>query len=266
MADHNIKQSNLRRQMGNKVILLAISFALLVIPGYIGVAVAFVLYYGNDYIPIVYQDPGYLFDQYGVLFDYWLKYHDNPKLPQDFVLKVIAPPAGGIFSSLFLFYMLRAPLLDFRPFKMKESVHGDAHWATEPQIRKAKLRAKKGFLLGRTGANNYLICDDFQHVLLFAPTGSGKGVGFVIPNLLFWQESLVCHDIKLENHELTSGYRKKSGRRCICGTPPIPMVFRIAIIRSTGFPKSPARWSMTCRKSATSSFPSRNSGKTKRAR
>jgi len=44
---------------------------------------------------------------------------------------------------------------------------------------------------------------------LFAPTGSGKGVGFVIPNLLFWDESIVVHDIKLENYELTSGYRKE---------------------------------------------------------
>ena len=103
---------------------------------------------------------------------------------------------------------MRAPLIDFRPGKKKESLHGDAHWATEGEIRGAKLRARKGLLLGRTGANNYLICDDFQHVLLFAPTGSGKGVGFVIPNLVFWEDSLICHDIKMENHELTSGYRQ----------------------------------------------------------
>ncbi len=63
-------------------------------------------------------------------------------------------------------------------------------------------------LLGRD-KKGFLIAGGYQHALLFAPTGSGKGVGFVIPNLLFWQDSVVVHDIKLENYELTSGYRAK---------------------------------------------------------
>ena len=67
---------------------------------------------------------------------------------------------------------------------------------------------QRGVLLGRTGKSNYLVADDFQHILLFAPTGAGKGVGFVIPNLLYWDHSVVCHDIKMENYELTSGYRQ----------------------------------------------------------
>ncbi len=62
------------------------------------------------------------------------------------------------------------------------------------------VKKKKGKLLVSPG---------FQHILLFAPTGSGKGVGFVIPNLLFWKDSTIVHDIKLENYELTSGWRKK---------------------------------------------------------
>ena len=43
---------------------------------------------------------------------------------------------------------------------------------------------------------------------MLAPTGTGKGVSFVIPNLLNWKNSAIVHDIKLENYELTSGYRK----------------------------------------------------------
>ena len=78
-------------------------------------------------------------------------------------------------------------------------------------------------MLGRTGAKNYLVADDFQHVLLFAPTGSGKGVGFVIPNLLYWEESVICHDIKGENYELTSGYRnKKLKQDCYYWNPADP--------------------------------------------
>jgi type IV secretion system protein VirD4 len=94
-------------------------------------------------------------------------------------------------------------------FKKQESLHGDAHFATKSEIKKIGLFNKEGMLLGEYKKGQYFTAKDYQHVLLFAPTGSGKGVGFVIPNLLFWKESVIVHDIKLENYELTSGYRSK---------------------------------------------------------
>ncbi|KYH12718.1 type IV secretory system conjugative DNA transfer family protein [Neorickettsia sp. 179522] len=120
-----------------------------------------------------------------------------------------------------VFYMLRVPIMEWRPFKKKESVHGDARWATEREIRKIGLRSRKGLLLGKD-KKGFLIAGGFQHALLFAPTGSGKGVGFVIPNLLFWEDSVVVHDIKLENFNLTSGYRKKIGQKVYCWSPADP--------------------------------------------
>lgn len=141
----------------------------------------------------------------------------------NFYGRFYGPPVVGLFLSLVALFLMRAALIDFRPFNKKESIHGDAKWSDESDIRRAKLRAKKGILLGRTGAKNYLIADDFQHILLFAPTGSGKGVGFVIPNLLFWEESVVVHDIKLENYELTSGYRhQKMGQDIYLWNPADP--------------------------------------------
>ena len=143
------------------------------------------------------------------MFDYFMAV-DHPLFKSNaFMYRLYGPYVGAILTALIITFLIRAPLLDFRPFKPKEEVHGSAAWATEADLKRAKLREKKGFMLGRTGARSYLIADDFQHILLFAPTGSGKGVGFVIPNMLFWEESAVCHDIKLENYELTSGYRQK---------------------------------------------------------
>jgi type IV secretion system protein VirD4 len=104
--------------------------------------------------------------------------------------------------------IFRAPITDFRPFKKSESIHGTAHWATIKNVKKMGLRAKHGMLLGKY-KGKFLIADGYQHCLLFAPTGSGKGVGFVIPNLLFWKDSVIVHDIKLENYEFTSGWRQK---------------------------------------------------------
>ena len=42
----------------------------------------------------------------------------------------------------------------------------------------------------------YLRHNGPEHVLAFAPTRSGKGVGLVIPTLLAWEESAVIFDIK----------------------------------------------------------------------
>ncbi len=105
--------------------------------------------------------------------------------------------------------------------KPKEKVHGDAKWASQSDIERAKLREKEGMLLGED-AGGYFVASGFQHALLFAPTGSGKGVGFVIPNLLFWNESCVVHDIKLENHQLTSGWRASMGQKCYVWAPGDP--------------------------------------------
>lgn len=106
-------------------------------------------------------------------------------------------------------------------FKKKEKVHGDAKWADPEDIERAGLRSKMGMLLGKDD-DGYFVSAGYQHSLLFAPTGSGKGVGFVIPNLLFWEESCVVHDIKLENHELTSGWRASLGQKCYVWSPADP--------------------------------------------
>lgn len=106
-------------------------------------------------------------------------------------------------------------------FSPKEKVYGDASWASQGDIERASMRSKHGMLLGKDGSG-YFVADGFQHALLFAPTGSGKGVGFVIPNLLFWDHSVVVHDIKLENHSLTSGWRAKQGQKVYVWEPSNP--------------------------------------------
>jgi type IV secretion system protein VirD4 len=66
-------------------------------------------------------------------------------------------------------------------------------------------------VLGRYD-RNYLRHDGPEHVLCFAPTRSGKGVGLVVPSLLTWPGSAIVHDIKGENWQLTAGFRARHGR------------------------------------------------------
>jgi type IV secretion system protein VirD4 len=56
-------------------------------------------------------------------------------------------------------------------------------------------------VLGRHGGA-YLRHDGPEHVLCFAPTRPGKGVGLVVPSLLTWPGSAIVHDIEGENWTL----------------------------------------------------------------
>ncbi len=109
----------------------------------------------------------------------------------------------------------------------KNDLHGSAHWATDEEIEATKLlpdeKNRGGVFFGaytatdgtQKGKTNYLRHKGPEHMMVFAPTRSGKGVGIVIPTLLSWDESVLVHDIKGENWQLTSGFRAKMGQRCI---------------------------------------------------
>jgi type IV secretion system protein VirD4 len=89
--------------------------------------------------------------------------------------------------------------------------YGSARWATSHEIRGANLLHSEGVVLGNWH-RDYLRHDGPEHVLCFAPTRSGKGVGLVVPTLLTWPGSAIVHDIKGENWTLTAGWRARFGR------------------------------------------------------
>ncbi|HEY5339168.1 MAG TPA: conjugal transfer protein TraG [Rhizomicrobium sp.] len=86
------------------------------------------------------------------------------------------------------------------------TTYGSSRWASRQEIEQAGLFRASGVFLGRLG-HNYLRHDGPEHVMAFAPTRSGKGVGLVVPTLLSWTGSAVVHDIKGENWQLTAGWR-----------------------------------------------------------
>jgi type IV secretion system protein VirD4 len=85
---------------------------------------------------------------------------------------------------------------------------GSARWAKIGEIADAGLLSREGVIVGRV-ADHYLRHSGPEHVMVFAPTRSGKGVGLVIPTLLTWRDSTVIHDIKGENFHLTAGFRSR---------------------------------------------------------
>ena len=95
-------------------------------------------------------------------------------------------------------------------WERKVTTYGSARWAARRDLVRAKLIGGAGVFLGNWNGR-YLRHDGPEHVLAFAPTRSGKGVGLVVPTLLSWTGSAVIHDIKGENWQLTSGWRSRLG-------------------------------------------------------
>ncbi|WP_379653617.1 type IV secretory system conjugative DNA transfer family protein [Pseudoxanthomonas sp. UC19_8] len=126
--------------------------------------------------------------------------------------------AGWIgFGAVLIFYVLVLALL----FKGKrQSLHGDARFANAGDLNKHKMLqpSNTGIIVGKFGGKLVRLPGQ-QFVILAAPTRSGKGVGIVIPNLLDYAESVVVLDIKQENFELTSGWRRSQGHEVYLFNP-----------------------------------------------
>lgn len=113
----------------------------------------------------------------------------------------------GLLGTSFLIACAVAALVAGALWLSKpKTYYGDARWAYHGELVRAGLLDTDGILLGRK-QSTFVRNGGAGHVLVAAPTRSGKGVGIVIPNLLSWPGSAVVLDIKHENHATTSGFR-----------------------------------------------------------
>jgi type IV secretion system protein VirD4 len=170
----------------------------------LGVAAVWLLISGTAFLLMVGKDPNSA--DMLTLYQYWYYYRGNPV-----VLHKIYNACG--IGLVVVFLPLLALLIPAR-----KKLFGDARFASTSEIRKAGLLKDKGIIVGRY-RGKYLMFGGQQHAIISAPTRSGKGVGIVIPNLLNWSESIVVLDIKQENWDVTSGFRKKHGQSCYLFNP-----------------------------------------------
>lgn len=131
---------------------------------------------------------------------------------------------AGSFLSIAIFYAItnrRARKLS----ENAEDLHGSARRATDKDVKATGLLdSQQGVYVGGWCSEGqahvqYLRHNGPEHVLAFAPTRSGKGVGLVIPTLLAWSESAIIYDIKGENWARTAGFRHKAGHLCFKFSP-----------------------------------------------
>ncbi len=138
---------------------------------------------------------------------FWWWYFYDAYAPTTFNIGGIIAASGG-FLAIGI-----AILMSVWRAREAEDVetYGSARWAKPDEVREAGLLGPDGVVLGKLG-EDYLRHDGAEHVLCFAPTRSGKGVGLVVPTLLTWPGSAIVHDIKGENWQLTAGFRARHGR------------------------------------------------------
>ena len=117
--------------------------------------------------------------------------------------------AGGVTLLAGLIYLLWA---------RGAPLHGAARFANEREIKRHGFRAAVGIVLGRK-RGRFLTFGGSEHVIVEAPTRSGKGTGIVIPNLLTWQGSVVVLDVKRENYDASAGFRAHYGQQVFLFNP-----------------------------------------------
>jgi len=138
---------------------------------------------------------------------FWWWYAYDAYAPSIFIEGSYIAASGGLIAAAVAIGM---SVWRAREAKNAET-YGSARWAQPKEIEHAGLLGPDGVVLGRH-QRSYLRHDGPEHVLCFAPTRSGKGVGLVIPSLLTWPGSAIVHDIKGENWQLTAGFRAQHGR------------------------------------------------------
>ncbi len=143
----------------------------------------------------------------------WISWHQKyyTSLEDTFL---VAYSQASFFISILSIFLVAFSLMFKRKEKAYADVHGTAHWADDKEVKAAHvLNREDGVYIGgwkdKKGEVQYLRHNGAEHVLAFAPTRSGKGVGLVIPTLLTWAESTIVLDIKGENYALTSKWREQ---------------------------------------------------------
>jgi type IV secretion system protein VirD4 len=138
---------------------------------------------------------------------FWWWYFYDAYAPEVFNRGAFIAASGG-----FIAIAVAIGMSVWRAREQKNAeTYGSARWAGKKEVKAAGLLGPDGVVLGRLD-REYLRHDGPEHILCFAPTRSGKGVGLVVPSLLTWPGSAIVHDIKGENWQLTAGFRAKHGR------------------------------------------------------
>lgn len=178
------------------------------------------------------QDSGFMFFTLPELGIVWGTLWDEDLVMKFALVQYYLLPFG--IELLLGVIFIRVAMNSMKSSRPTGDRHGTARFATAEEIIQSGLvvedireyysgKDNTGVSLGKavlgTGKKQkevYLIeKSQNEHILCYAPSRSGKGVGLVVPSLLLWKDSSITLDPKGENWELTAGWLRKNGMTTI---------------------------------------------------
>ncbi len=138
--------------------------------------------------------------------------------------------SGDLFVLLAIIAVIAAACMKSR-WRGSTTAHGTARWASTQNCRAAGMLSGNGLVLGRARDGRLVRMPSYTHLSVFAPTGAGKGVSFIVPWLMTYKRgSVVVLDPKGENCMLTATRRQAMGQKVIIIDPfrivtPTPSTF-----------------------------------------
>jgi type IV secretion system protein VirD4 len=140
-------------------------------------------------------------------------------LYSDTIPNILEQSENRVYFSLIVGFL--CTILYSKSIK-KRITHGSAEWADKKELEEAKITDKEGVIIGKNPYTGALLRHNgAEHILLMAPTRSGKGVNTIIPTCFEWIHSLFVLDVKGENWEKTAGYRKNVLRQQVMKFDPL---------------------------------------------
>lgn len=205
----------------------------LVIPFLACASLVFGLQAATQYFASTFQYQAVLGEPLGSLYQPWAILEWAWRWAHDYPLQL--RQAGGVgmivAASGLLCLAIARTVQASRP-RPNPFLHGSARWASRADLEAATLLPRVrtvfdwltdrprpsadgvyvgGWMDGK-GTLHYLRHNGPEHVLTYAPTRSGKGVGLVIPTLLSWPHSAIIVDLKGELWDLTAGWRQQHAK------------------------------------------------------
>lgn len=195
--------------MKNKIIMFFALLVMLVILIVLGQFVAAFALMKHLEIPVLITEikPNTMYSY----FDAYKNHEQAGNVVKLFFAGSFAPAIVTALITIIAIFVKESPLAD---------LHGNASFATLKDLKDAdmafsfsdKKQSNKKWpavLLGQFDDKTYVSDFSQEYTALAAPPGAGKGVSFVIPNLLNYPESILNFDPKAENFMITAGYREK---------------------------------------------------------
>ena len=192
---------------------------------YAGIAAAFIVFITMLTMPAIYlMTMGFPSNQTTLFFSRMISFDIVNFVNDYFIILAKSIYARGAYEEYIYFIypffaggLVYLVITSIFKFNKTPNIFGDAHYAKEEDIVRMDaaniISNKRGELMVLGFFKKKMLrLTNHLSVLMLAPPGTGKTVGFIVPSIVNMDRvSIMVHDMKPELFTLTSGWRNRLG-------------------------------------------------------